>query len=376
MARLQDARPALPPGWAHGGDRLQGRRHGALRARHASPGCCCSSVASSRTYAFPRQGSAARRSRGSGPRRVCALRPGVHARRRGAPLGLPSTPPWSGHSHGTRGRRSGQDGASGTAWTASSSPRWTRMTTPIRPGAISGDDFRRRTTLVAAACRPDRCGSSGGHQHGLGGSRRRGRLTVAWRAAATADGSGGEDHGDPRAQRWRPRRWRATAMAATAMAASTATRAERRAARATATAPRRRGRRATAPFPASTTVAPWLGRAPVRLRADDRPGKNGEVGSGYAMVYKGPADASTGTVGHHSDDPCNPTPEQQAAADNLYQATWPAVRQYDNNVPKADGGRLHVRLPSHRPHHPHGQHHTDPGSDHPRAQRRSSPSST
>jgi hypothetical protein len=66
-----------------------------------------------------------------------------------------------------------------------------------------------------------------------------------------------------------------------------------------------------------------------------RPGQNGEVGSGYAMVYRGPSDSSTGTVGHHSNDPCNPTPDQQAAADRLYRATWPAVRQYDNSFGKA-----------------------------------------
>jgi hypothetical protein len=64
-------------------------------------------------------------------------------------------------------------------------------------------------------------------------------------------------------------------------------------------------------------------------------GQDGEVGSGYALVYRGPADPSSGTVGHHSDEPCNPTPQQQAAADNLYRETWPAVRKYDNNYPLA-----------------------------------------
>jgi hypothetical protein len=66
-----------------------------------------------------------------------------------------------------------------------------------------------------------------------------------------------------------------------------------------------------------------------------RPGKDGKVGNGYALVYRGQADSSTGTVGHHSEEPCNPTPDQQAAADELYRQTWPAVRQYDNNFAKA-----------------------------------------
>lgn len=66
-----------------------------------------------------------------------------------------------------------------------------------------------------------------------------------------------------------------------------------------------------------------------------RAGKDGEVGSGYAFVYRGPADSSAGTVGHHSHEPCEPTPEQQAAADQVVAETWPAVRKYDNDFGQA-----------------------------------------
>ena len=63
-----------------------------------------------------------------------------------------------------------------------------------------------------------------------------------------------------------------------------------------------------------------------------QPGKDGKVGTGYAMVYRGPSDPNNGTVGHHAHGDCSPTPEQQTAADKLYKETWPAVRKYDNNL--------------------------------------------
>ena len=66
-----------------------------------------------------------------------------------------------------------------------------------------------------------------------------------------------------------------------------------------------------------------------------RPASDDDPGSGYAFVYRGPADQGQGTVGHHSDEPCQPTPEQQAAADQLYRETDTQMRAYDNNPGRA-----------------------------------------
>jgi hypothetical protein len=66
-----------------------------------------------------------------------------------------------------------------------------------------------------------------------------------------------------------------------------------------------------------------------------RPGQNGQPGRGYAFVYRGPPDPNQGTVGHHSHEPCQPTPEQQAAADRLYRETEAVVRKYDNSPQRA-----------------------------------------
>lgn len=66
-----------------------------------------------------------------------------------------------------------------------------------------------------------------------------------------------------------------------------------------------------------------------------RQGENGDPGSGYAFVYRGPPDPRQGTVGHHSTESCHPTSQQHAAADRLYRETDAVLRRYDRRPDRA-----------------------------------------
>jgi hypothetical protein len=65
-----------------------------------------------------------------------------------------------------------------------------------------------------------------------------------------------------------------------------------------------------------------------------RAAQNGDPGSGYAFVFKGPPDPSQGRH-PHSDSACKPTGAQASAAQRLYRDTDNELRKYANNPGRA-----------------------------------------
>jgi hypothetical protein len=66
-----------------------------------------------------------------------------------------------------------------------------------------------------------------------------------------------------------------------------------------------------------------------------RPAENGRPAQGSAIVFRSPSgpteEGAHSGEGHHSDAPCEPTPEQQAVADRLYAETTATLERYENN---------------------------------------------